>query len=239
MLLDVRNLRFSYGPHRVLSDVSFDVAPGEIVGLVGPNGAGKTTLLKILATLLLPDSGSITLSDTNPFELPIKYRRSLGYLPESCPLYPEMSVTDYLVYRAKLKGERAPRIRRRVTDALATCGLAEVASQEIASLSKGYQKRVGLADAMLRRPKLILLDDPLAGLDAASRTRTGEILSAASVRSAIILAGHEIHEMIGWCTRFLVLRQGRLVYATRMTEPEREAQYQVIMRELDGQGEQS
>ena len=236
MLLDVQNLTFSYGPHRVLSDVSFDVAPGEIVGLVGPNGAGKTTLLEILATLLLPDSGQISLSDTNPFAFPIKYRRSLGYLPESCPLYPEMTVSDYLIYRAKLKGERSPRIRRRVADALETCGLSDVAASAIAALSKGYQKRIGLADALLRRPKLILLDDPLAGLDAASRQRTGEILSAASVRSAVILAGHEIREMIGWCTRFLLLRQGRLIYTARMTDPGRESQYQILIEKMNGEG---
>lgn len=163
-MLEVDHISFSYGRHTVLDDVAFDVAPGEIVALAGPNGAGKTTLLRLLSCLLMQDSGTVRLDNINPLERPIKYRRAIGYLSEHCPLYSEMTVEEYLIYRVRLKGERSMRVRRRVSEALEDCGLEEQRKTRIRLLSQGFRKRVGLADALVQHPKLLLLDDPLAGL---------------------------------------------------------------------------
>jgi ABC-2 type transport system ATP-binding protein len=214
-MLELDHITFSYGSRKVLDDISFDVAPGEIVAVTGANGAGKTTLVKLLACLLMQDSGGVRLHGVDPLARPVKYRRAIGYLSEHCPLYSEMRVEDYLSYRVRLKGERALRVRRRVADALETCGLADMGQARIRLLSHGYRKRVSLADAMATHPKLLLLDDLLAGIDRPQRKRCGEALSAASSRAAVIVTGHEIDEMFDWCTRFIVLHKGRLAANVR------------------------
>ncbi len=221
-MLEVDHITFSYGRHTVLNDVTFDVAPGEIVALTGANGAGKTTLLRVLACLLMQDSGSVRLDSVNPLLRPIKYRRGIGYLSEHCPLYSDMTVEAYLTYRVRLKGERSMRVRKRVSEALEMCGLDEVYKTRIRLLSHGYRKRVGLADALVQHPKLLLLDDPLAGLDVRQRKKTAAVLTAASSRAAIIVSGHEIHEMLEWCTRFVVLGKGRVTATYRTSDYSRE-----------------
>ena len=217
-MLEVDHITFSYGRHTVLDGITFDVAPGEIVALTGANGAGKTTLLRVLACLLMQDSGAVRLDGINPLLRPVKYRRGIGYLSEHCPLYGDMTVESYLTYRVRLKGERSMRVRKRVSEALEMCGLDEVFQTRIRLLSHGYRKRVGLADALLLHPKLLLLDDPLAGLDVRQRKKTAAVLTAFSSRAAIIVAGHEIHEMLDWCTRFLVMDKGRAVAMYRTSD---------------------
>ena len=228
MLLEVDHLSFSYGSKPALADISFDVAPGEIVGIVGANGAGKSTLLKILANVLMQDEGRVMMDGVDPLQRPIKYRRGIGYLPETCPLYREMTVADYLGYRSRLKGERGLRVRRRVNESIASCGLEGVADECIRNLSQGFRKRVGLADALIRRPRLLLLDDLLAGIDIATRKQIGETLTDVSARAAVLVAGHELREMAGWCTRFLVLSQGRLAETFRTCEHDFDALLQKI-----------
>lgn len=217
-MLEVDHITFSYGLRRVLDDVTFDVATGEIVGLIGPNGAGKTTLLRLLACLLMQDSGMVRLDTVDPLERPVKYRRGIGYLSEQCPLYGEMTVEEYLIYRVRLKGERHMRVRRRVGETLAQCGLEEERRTRIRRLSRGFWKRLGLADALVMHPKLLLLDDPLAGLDVPQRKKIAAVLTAASARAAVMLAGHEIHDMLDWCTRFVVLCQGRVAAVYRTSD---------------------
>ena len=209
-MLEVSNIAFSYGSKQVLSDVSFVVSPGETVSVVGDNGAGKTTLLKVLATLAFPDSGRIMADGQNALDNPLKYRRQLGYLPEKVALYEEMSVRDYLGYRARLKGEHVRRIRRRVSEAAELCRLADLLRTPIARLSQGLRKRVALADALLLRPRVLLLDDFLAGLDLEMREAMAGILSEAAAFSSVIVTGHEILDLARWTTRFLVLRSGVL-----------------------------
>ncbi len=217
-MLEIDHITFSYGHHKVLDDITFDVAPGEIVAVTGANGAGKTTLMKILACLLMQDAGSVCLDTVNPLSRPIKYRRGIGYLSEHCPLYSEMTVEDYLFYRVRLKGERAMRVRRRVSEALEMCGLERESKTRVRLLSHGYRKRVGLADALITHPKLLLLDDLLGGLDVAHRKKSAAVLSAASSRAAILVTGHEIREMLDWCTRFVVLNKGRVVAMYRTSD---------------------
>ncbi len=231
-MLEVDHITFSYGRDLVLNDITFDVAPGEIVALTGPNGAGKTTLLKVLSCLLMQDVGSVRLDAINPLLRPIKYRRNIGYLSETCPLYNEMTVEAYLTYRVRLKGERSMRVRRRVSEALEMCGLEEVGQTRVRVLSHGFRKRVGLADALIMHPKLLLLDDLLSGLDVGQRKKTAAIMSAASSRAAVVVSGHEVHEMLQWCTRFVVLNRGRVVALYRTSDYSRAELAAILERQI-------
>ena len=207
-MFEVRNLAFSYRSKPVLRDVSFVISPGETVSIVGDNGAGKTTLLRLLATLAVPDAGVVKIDGQDAFERPLKYRHQLGYLPEEPALYEDMPVRSYLTYRAQLKGEPDKRIRRRVGEAAEMCIIGEVLERPIRVLSAGLRKRVALADALLLRPRLLLLDDFLAGLDNGMRAVAGSILSSVAAFSSVIVTGHEIADMAKWTTRFLVLKDG-------------------------------
>lgn len=207
-MIEVRNLAFSYGRQKILRDISFVVSPGEVVSIVGANGAGKTTLLRILATLQLPDSGSVMMDGLDALARPIRYRRQLGYLPERVALYDDMTVKEYLRYRALLKGEPSKRVRRRVSEAVEICQIGDIMRSQIATLSTGLRKRVAIADAMILRPRILLLDDFLAGLDGTMRGVAGTILSNIVAFSSVIVTGHELDEFSKWTTRFLVLRDG-------------------------------
>ena len=207
-MIEVRNLSFSYGRQKVLRDVSFVVSPGEVVSIVGANGAGKTTLLRILATLQLPDAGTVLMDGQDALAHPLRYRRQLGYLPDRVAIYEDMSVKEYLRYRAVLKGEPSKRVRRRVSEAAEICQIGDLMGFPICSLSAGLRKRVAIADAMILRPRVLLLDDFLAGLDGAMRETAGVILANAVAFSSVIVTGHELEDFARWTTRFLVLRDG-------------------------------
>lgn len=207
-MFEVRNIAFSYGAQPVLRDVSFVVSPGETVSIVGDNGAGKTTLLKILATLMTQDAGSIRVNGQDAVHYPLRYRSQLGYLQENPSLYEDMTVKGYLKYRAQLKGELDKRIRRRVGEASEICHITDILMQPIRKLSFGLKKRVALADAMLLRPRVLLLDDVLAGLDRSMREAAGTIVSTVAAFSSVIVTGHEITDLVKWSTRILVLRNG-------------------------------
>ena len=207
-MFEVRDIAFAYAGRPVLRGVSFVVSPGETVAVVGANGSGKTTLLKILATLAQPESGSILVDGQDALALPMRYRRQLGYMPESPALYDDMTVKSYLRFRAQLKGEPEKRIRRRVGESVEMCQLAPYLRRQIRSLSAGLKKRVALADAMLLRPRVLLLDDFLAGLDRDLRMSSGSIISNIAAFAGVIVTGHEIADMAKWTTRFLVLRDG-------------------------------
>ena len=207
-MIEVRNLAFSFGKKRILRDVSFVVSPGEVVSVVGANGVGKTTLLRVLATLAVPDSGFVLMDGQDALARPLKYCRQVGYLPERVALYDDMSVKDYLIYRARLKGEPSRRVRRRVGEAAEMCRVADLLREPIHALSMGLRKRVALADALLLRPRILLLDDFLAGLDKEMREAAGEILSSAAAFSSVVVTGHELSDFAKWTTRFLVLKDG-------------------------------
>ena len=220
-MFEVRNIAFTYRGRPILRDVSFVVSPGEAVSVVGANGAGKTTLLKVLATLAVPDAGMVLMDGRNALANASEYRRQLGYMPEKVALYDDMTVKEYLTYRARLKGEPAKRIRRRVGEAVELCLLTDVLRRPIKWLSNGLKKRIALADALLLRPRVLLLDDFLAGLDSSMRDAAGEMLSNAAAFSCVIVTGHDVDDMAKWTTRFLVLKDGVVssIVATAGGEP--------------------
>ena len=212
-MLEVQDISFAWGKAPLLDGVTFSVAPGEVAALVGANGAGKTTLMKILAGVMLPLSGTVLADGSDAFANPIRYHRVMGYLPENCPTEPDMTVKDYLTYRARLKGEMTKKIRHRVQEAMSLCGLGELAKGRIGRLSFGQRKRVALADALLLRPRFLLLDDLLAGLDAVTRASLGRILAAVTMFAAVVVSGHELDELEAYAGKFLVLKDGRMLGA--------------------------
>ena len=212
-MLEVKHISFSWGRAPLLDDVSFTVAPGATVALAGANGAGKTTLLRILAGVCVPASGTVVGDAVDMLRTPLRYRRLLGYLPESAAVEPGMTVKDYLKYRANLKGEVPKKIRHRVLEAMDLCGLSARADARVDALSQGLRKRVALADAILLRPRFLFLDDLLAGLDAGTRLSVGRILRSVSSFAAIVVSGHELDELQELSTKFLVLKDGRLLGA--------------------------
>ena len=212
-MLDVRDISFAYARRQILDGVTFSVASGEAVALVGANGAGKTTLMRVLAGLLFPASGMLKADGFDAFREPIRFRRQLGYLPESAPVEPDFTVKAYLQFRAKLKGEQSRRIRHRVLEALSACGLEELGDARIARLSSGQRRRVALADALLLRPRFLILDDLFAGIDPATRASLGRTLVSFSQFASIIVSGHELDELSRCTSRFLVLADGRVTEA--------------------------
>src|SRR5579872_1688063 len=164
-MIHVRDLTKYYDDYPAVQDVSFDVLKGQIVGFLGPNGAGKSTTMRILAGYITATSGQATIDGFDVFWDPIEVRRRIGYMPESCPLYPEMRVSEYLRFRAGIKGVHGEKRRQRIDYVLKRCWLTDVQRQMIGTLSKGYRQRVGLADALLGDPKVLILDEPTAGLD--------------------------------------------------------------------------
>jgi len=209
-MLEARDISFAYSRRPILDGVTFSVASGEAVALVGANGAGKTTLMRVLAGLLFPASGTLKADGFDALRETIRFRRQLGYLPESAPSEPGLTVKAYLKFRAKLKGEQMRRIRHRVLEAMASCGLDELGEARIASLSSGQRRRVALADALLLRPRFLLLDDLFAGIDPTTRASLGKTLTSFAQFATIIVSGHELDELSRCTARFLVLKDGQV-----------------------------
>ena len=212
-MLEAQDISFAWGKAPLLDGVTFSAAPGEVAALVGANGAGKTTLMKILAGVLLPTSGTVMADGNDTFRNPLRYHRVMGYLPENCPAEPDMTVKQYLTYRARFRGEMAKKIRHRVQEAISLCGLPAQTDSRIGRLSFGQRKRVALADALLLRPRFLLLDDLLAGLDAVTRASIGRILASVSTFASVVVSGHELDELEALAGKFLVLKDGRMLGA--------------------------
>ena len=209
-MFEVRNICFSRGGLDILSGVTFSVAEGEVVALIGANGVGKTTLLKILSGIWLPTSGTAIADGCDLLAEPIRYRRRLGWLGETAAAEEDISVKAYLKYRARLKGEQPRKIRHRVREALAVCGLAGFSDALIGDLSRGQRKRVALAEAVLLRPRLLLLDDVFAGLDADSRAAVVSMVASFRSFASVIVSGHETEWFERMGARLLELKEGRV-----------------------------
>ncbi len=209
-MIAVKNLCKRYGDVRAVSDVSFHVAPGEIVGLLGQNGAGKTTVMKMITGYLEPTSGSAVIGGHDVVQERQAVQRQIGYLPENAPLYPEMLVQDYLLMLAELREVPAGERLRAVSRAVRACGLEKVLVRPIGTLSKGYRQRVGLAQAIVHRPKVLVLDEPTNGLDPVQIVEIRELIRELAKTTTIILSTHILPEIEAVCSRVVILIDGEL-----------------------------
>jgi ABC-2 type transport system ATP-binding protein len=210
-MIEVANLTKRYASHRAVMGVTFTVAQGEIVGLLGPNGAGKSTIMRILSCYMPATSGSARVAGFDVFKEADEVRRRIGYMPENNPLHRDMRVRDYLKFRARLKGLTRTRSRERVDVVMQQCGLTEVSKRVIAHLSKGYQQRVGLADALVHEPELIILDEPTAGLDPNQIRSVRQLIKDLAGKHTVLLSTHILPEVEVTCSRVLILHQGRML----------------------------
>src|SRR3954467_10038115 len=209
-MIKVENLTKRYAGRPAIQDLSFDVDRGEIMGFLGPNGAGKTTTMRILAGFMPPTSGRASIAGFDVFQKSLQARAHLGYMPENVPLYSDMRVTEYLDYRAALKGVPHRRIAERVGDVKELCSLKDVEKKLISSLSKGYRQRVGLADALLHEPDLLILDEPTIGLDPNQIRQVRELIKNLGKQHTILLSTHILPEVEMTCSRVIIVHRGRI-----------------------------
>lgn len=212
-MVHVESLTKQYGRQVAVDGVSFDVARGEVVGLLGPNGAGKSTIMRILSCYLAATSGTVRVAGLDVFEESDAVRRRIGYMPENNPLHHDMRVREYLKFRARLKGLSVAESRRRVDRVTEECGLTDVSLKVIGTLSKGYRQRVGLADALVHEPDLIILDEPTIGLDPHQVRAVREMIRSFGQRRTVLLSSHILPEVEATCSRVLILYEGRIVAA--------------------------
>jgi ABC-2 type transport system ATP-binding protein len=215
--IQVENLTKQYGPVLAVDHVSFDVAPGELVGFLGQNGAGKTTTMRILTTYMPASSGYARVAGFDVMYQSMEVRTRLGYLPESVPLYPEMRVEEYLQFRAKLKQVDRTQRTKRVDYCLDRCRIREVRRRLLSTLSKGYRQRVGLADALLGEPPVLILDEPLTGLDPVQQEETLGAIRELGGRHTVLFSSHHLPDVEKVCDRVIIIDRGRLRFDDRMS----------------------
>lgn len=233
-MIEVEGLTKDYGTVVAVRDVTFTIGRGEVVGFLGPNGAGKSTTLRILAGFLGATSGKVRINGLDIEEDSLKARASLGYMPEAAPLYPELRVREYLEFRARLK--RVPRAERRarVKRALERASLVDMAETTVGHLSKGYRQRVGLADALVADPPLLILDEPTAGLDPNQVREVRALIQELASDHTVLLSTHILSEVEATCQRALVIDKGRLVAQgtlAELAEGRRSAKLSLVVRE--------
>src|ERR1700741_84171 len=209
-MIKVENLTKRYAGQPAIQNLNFEVGQGEIMGFLGPNGAGKTTTMRIWATFLPPPSGRASIAGFDIFEQSLQARAHLGYMPENVPLYSDMRVTEYLDYRAALKGVPHRRISERVGDVKGLCGIKDVEKKLIGTLSKGYRQRVGLADALLHEPDLLILDEPTIGLDPNQIRQVRELIKNLGKQHTILLSTHILPEVEMTCSRVIIIHNGQI-----------------------------
>lgn len=210
-MIQVTNLTKKYGATMAVDDVSFTVKTGEILGFLGPNGAGKTTTMKILTCFMPATQGSVTVDSLDVFDQSLEVRRKIGYLPESTPLYTDMNVTEYLSFVAGIRGINKSQLKTRLDAVVTVCGLTEVLRKEIGELSKGFKQRVGLAQAMIHNPDILILDEPTSGLDPNQIVEIRNLIKKLGEEKTVILSTHILPEVQATCDRVLIINRGKLV----------------------------
>jgi ABC-2 type transport system ATP-binding protein len=210
-MIEVQNLTKRYPTQIAVADVTFSVREGEIVGFLGPNGAGKTTTMRVLTGFLPPSAGSARVAGYDIVTQSRRARASLGYLPESAAVYPEMRVREYLAYRARLENVSGTAVRTRVEEAVENCLLSEVADRKIDNLSKGYRQRAALAGALVHQPPVLILDEPTVGLDPMQIIKIREMIRTLGRERAVLLSTHILPEVDAVCDRVLIIDRGRIV----------------------------
>ncbi|MDB6119203.1 MAG: type transport system ATP-binding protein [Verrucomicrobiaceae bacterium] len=209
-MIHVSNLTKEYAGRVAVDDISFDVQPGEVVGFLGPNGAGKSTTMRILSGYMPPTSGLAMVGGHNVFEDSLAVRRQVGYMPESAPLYLDMRVKEYLHFRGALKGLSGKDLRVRTGEVMEMCAITDVRRRMIANLSKGYRQRVALADALIHRPPLLILDEPTNGLDPTQIRHVRELVRGLRPHHTVLLSTHILHEVELTCDRVIMIHHGRI-----------------------------
>ncbi len=210
-MIQVEGLSKRYAHHVAVNDISFSVEKGDIVGFLGPNGAGKTTTMRILTCFMPPTSGKATVAGFDVFEQSFEVKKHIGYLPEAPPLYPEMNVQDYLSFVARLKNMPGSEIKSRTEQVMERCAVADVKDKLISKLSKGYRQRVGLAQAIIHNPDVLILDEPTSGLDPKQINETRELIKSLSGEHTIILSTHILPEVEAVCQKVIIIDKGKLV----------------------------
>src|SRR5215469_17648171 len=213
LMIEVENLTKRYAGHTAVSGISFTVKRGEIVGLLGPNGAGKSTTMRVLSCYLPATSGSVRVAGLDVFHDSTEVRRRIGYMPENNPMHQEMRVREYLKFRARLKGLGFRRSRDRVDVVMEQCGLTDVSRRIIGHLSKGYRQRVGLADALVHEPELIILDEPTIGLDPNQIRAVRQLIKGLGNSHTVLISTHILPEAEMTCNRMVIMYQGTILAA--------------------------
>ncbi len=211
MSIVVENLTKQYGVQKAVNDISFQVNTGEILGFLGPNGAGKTTTMKIVTCFMAPTSGDAKINGVSIYDNQEEIKKNIGYLPENNPLYYDMPVIEYLEFVARLQGIEKSNIDKRIIDMVFTCGLNEEKYKKIGELSKGYRQRVGLAQAMIHDPEILILDEPTTGLDPNQIIEIRNLIRELGKEKTVILSTHILPEVEATCDRILIINKGQIV----------------------------
>jgi gliding motility-associated transport system ATP-binding protein len=210
-MIEVENLTKRYGPTLAVSDVSFQVNKGEILGFLGPNGAGKTTTMRIITGFLSPSAGRVRVAGFDVAESPLAAKKCLGYLPENPPVYTDMTVNEYLAFVGRIKGVTRGDLKKRIGEVAEKCAVSDVLHRQIGKLSKGYRQRVGLAQALIHNPDVLILDEPTAGLDPKQIIETRELIKGLAGQHTVILSTHILPEVSKTCQRVVVISKGTVV----------------------------
>lgn len=210
-MIEVRQLTKSYGPTIAVNNVSFDARAGEVLGFLGPNGAGKTTTMRILTCYLAADAGSATVAGYDVFEESVDVRKSIGYLPESAPLYTDMGVIEYLNFMTQVRSLPKSQRKERIRTVVELCGLEDVIQKDIGELSKGYRQRVGLAQSLIHDPPIMILDEPTSGLDPSQIIEIRNLIKDIGQEKLVLFSTHILPEVSATCTRILIINDGKIV----------------------------
>lgn len=217
-MISVEGLSKNYGTNKALDGISFEVQKGEVLGFLGPNGAGKSTTMKIITGFLAPTEGTVKVDNTNIQDDPLAVRAKIGYLPETVPLYTDMKVYEYLDFVASARGITKENKKAAIKHIVDVCGLRDVAFKLISELSKGYKQRVGLAQAMIHNPDILILDEPTSGLDPNQIVEIRELIKRLGQEKTVILSTHILPEVAATCSRVIIINQGKIVAAGKTEE---------------------
>ena len=232
-MISVKNLSRHYGSNKAVDSVTFSVSKGEVVGLLGHNGAGKTTIMKMLTGFIEPNNGEVLIKGLTLGQDTPEIQRRIGYLPENCPVWPEMRVIDYLFYQARLHLVNESERDELVLNAIEKTALIEKATAKIETLSRGYRQRVGVAQALLHKPDILILDEPTNGLDPNQILQMRDLIKELAENATVIISTHVLQEVQAICERVLIMRRGKLVLDSKINDLQRENQYIFTFQSLN------
>jgi ABC-2 type transport system ATP-binding protein len=234
-MIEVENLTKRYGPTLAVSDVTFQAQNGEVLGFLGPNGAGKTTTMRVITGYFPPSEGRVRVAGFDVVEQPLEAKRRTGYLPETPPVYPDMTVTEYLAFVGRIKGVAGRELQSRLAEISERCAITDVLNRQTGKLSKGYRQRVGLAQALIHNPEVLVLDEPTAGLDPKQIIETRELIKGLAGRHTVILSTHILPEAAKTCQRVVVINAGKIVAVGTPDELTRRLQgFETILLTVEG-----